>query len=49
MMGIGQMLRKRNQTMQSVGDKPLEARMPQLQQMSPTQITFNADAVSGQC
>ncbi|XP_061844637.1 hormonally up-regulated neu tumor-associated kinase [Colius striatus] len=50
MMGIGQMLRKRNQTMQSVNDKPLEARMPQLQQMSPTQISFNAaDAVSGQC
>ncbi|XP_064922431.1 hormonally up-regulated neu tumor-associated kinase isoform X2 [Columba livia] len=50
MMGIGQMLRKRNQTMQSATDKPLEARMPQLQQMSPTQISFNAaDAVSGQC
>ncbi|XP_049691088.1 hormonally up-regulated neu tumor-associated kinase isoform X2 [Accipiter gentilis] len=50
MMGIGQMLRKRNQTMQSASDKPLEARMPQLQQMSPTQISFNAaDAVSGQC
>ncbi|XP_069727182.1 hormonally up-regulated neu tumor-associated kinase isoform X2 [Phaenicophaeus curvirostris] len=49
MMGIGQMLRKRNQ-MQSASDKPLEARMPQLQQMSPTQISFNAaDAVSGQC
>ncbi|XP_042644390.1 hormonally up-regulated neu tumor-associated kinase isoform X2 [Tyto alba] len=50
MMGIGQMLRKRNQTMQSASDKPLEARMPQLQQMSPTQISFTAtDAVSGQC
>ncbi|NXV73809.1 HUNK kinase, partial [Atlantisia rogersi] len=50
MMGIGQMLRKRNQTMQSVSDKPLEARMPQLQQMSPTQISFNAaEAVSGPC
>ncbi|XP_057266146.1 hormonally up-regulated neu tumor-associated kinase isoform X2 [Pezoporus wallicus] len=50
MMGIGQMLRKRNQTMQSASDKPLEARMPQLQQMSPTQISFNAaDAISGQC
>ncbi|NXY24787.1 HUNK kinase, partial [Atrichornis clamosus] len=49
MMGIGQMLRKRNQTMQSAGDKPLEARMPQLQQMSPTQISFNTEAVSGQC
>ncbi|NXW84783.1 HUNK kinase, partial [Alopecoenas beccarii] len=50
MMGIGQMLRKRNQTMQSATEKPLEARMPQLQQMSPTQISFNtADAVSGQC
>ncbi|NXX93859.1 HUNK kinase, partial [Centropus bengalensis] len=50
MMGIGQMLRKRNQTMQIASDKPLEARMPQLQQMSPTQISFNAaDAVSGQC
>ncbi|XP_027571204.1 hormonally up-regulated neu tumor-associated kinase [Pipra filicauda] len=50
MMGIGQMLRKRSQTMQSASEKPLEARMPQLQQMSPTQISFNAaDAVSGQC
>ncbi|NXH96707.1 HUNK kinase, partial [Pachycephala philippinensis] len=49
MMGIGQMLRKRNQTMQSASEKPLEARMPQLQQMSPTQISFNTDAVSGQC
>ncbi|NXO39659.1 HUNK kinase, partial [Locustella ochotensis] len=49
MMGIGQMLRKRSQTMQSAGEKPLEARMPQLQQMSPTQISFNAEAVSGQC
>ncbi|XP_064267238.1 hormonally up-regulated neu tumor-associated kinase isoform X2 [Passer domesticus] len=49
MMGIGQMLRKRNQSMQSVSEKPLEARMPQLQQMSPTQISFNTEAVSGQC
>ncbi|NXT68704.1 HUNK kinase, partial [Chaetops frenatus] len=49
MMGIGQMLRKRSQTMQSASEKPLEARMPQLQQMSPTQISFNTEAVSGQC
>ncbi|NXY58627.1 HUNK kinase, partial [Callaeas wilsoni] len=49
MMGIGQMLRKRNQTMQAASEKPLEARMPQLQQMSPTQISFNTEAVSGQC
>uniref|UniRef100_A0A8D2QH13 non-specific serine/threonine protein kinase n=1 Tax=Zonotrichia albicollis TaxID=44394 RepID=A0A8D2QH13_ZONAL len=49
MMGIGQMLRKRNQSMQSVNEKPLEARMPQLQQMSPTQISFNTEALSGQC
>ncbi|EMP25446.1 Hormonally up-regulated neu tumor-associated kinase [Chelonia mydas] len=50
MMGIGQMLRKRNQTMQSTTDKSLEARMPQLQQMNPAQISFNAaDAVNGQC
>ncbi|XP_041900902.1 hormonally up-regulated neu tumor-associated kinase-like isoform X1 [Corvus kubaryi] len=49
MMGIGQMLRKRNQTMQSASEKPLEARMPQLQQMSPTQISFNTEVVSGQC
>ncbi|NWI04172.1 HUNK kinase, partial [Tichodroma muraria] len=49
MMGIGQMLRKRNQTMQSASEKPLEARMPQLQQMSPTQISFNTEPVSGQC
>ncbi|XP_019380537.1 PREDICTED: hormonally up-regulated neu tumor-associated kinase [Gavialis gangeticus] len=50
MMGIGQMLRKRNQTMQSTTDKPLEARMPPLQQMNPAQISFNAvDAVNGPC
>ncbi|NXG12217.1 HUNK kinase, partial [Sakesphorus luctuosus] len=50
MMGIGQMLRKRSQTLQAASEKPLEARMPQLQQMSPTQISFStADAVSGQC
>ncbi|XP_071429304.1 hormonally up-regulated neu tumor-associated kinase [Pithys albifrons albifrons] len=50
MMGIGQMLRKRSQTLQAAGEKPLEARMPQLQQLSPTQISFSAaDAVSGQC
>uniref|UniRef100_A0A8C8SGD1 non-specific serine/threonine protein kinase n=1 Tax=Pelusios castaneus TaxID=367368 RepID=A0A8C8SGD1_9SAUR len=50
MMGIGQMLRKRNQTMQSTPDKPLEARIPQLQQMNPAQISFNAaEAVNGQC
>ncbi|NXP68069.1 HUNK kinase, partial [Chloropsis cyanopogon] len=49
MMGIGQMLRKRNQSMQSVSEKPLEARMPQLQQMSPTQISFSTEPVSGQC
>ncbi|NWV06118.1 HUNK kinase, partial [Ptilonorhynchus violaceus] len=49
MMGIGQMLRKRSQTLQSGSDKPLEARMPQLQQMSPTQISFTAEAVGGQC
>ncbi|KAJ7418530.1 Hormonally up-regulated neu tumor-associated kinase [Willisornis vidua] len=50
MMGIGQMLRKRSQTLQAASEKPLEARMPQLQQMSPTQISFStAEAVSGQC
>ncbi|XP_074839548.1 hormonally up-regulated neu tumor-associated kinase [Carettochelys insculpta] len=50
MMGIGQMLRKRSQTMQSTTDKPLETRIPQLQQMNPVQISFNAvDAVNGQC
>ncbi|TFK06823.1 biorientation of chromosomes in cell division protein 1-like 1 [Platysternon megacephalum] len=50
MMGIGQMLRKRNQTIQSTTDKSLETRMPQLQQMNPAQISFNAaDAVNGQC
>ncbi|NXK90242.1 HUNK kinase, partial [Formicarius rufipectus] len=51
MMGIGQMLRKRNQTLQPASEKPLETRMPQLQQMSPTQVSFStaADAVSGQC
>uniref|UniRef100_A0A8D0H928 non-specific serine/threonine protein kinase n=1 Tax=Sphenodon punctatus TaxID=8508 RepID=A0A8D0H928_SPHPU len=55
MMGIGQVMRKRNQsasspTEKSFTEKSLEARMPQLQQMSPTQISFNAvDAVIGQC
>ncbi|NXM65781.1 HUNK kinase, partial [Serilophus lunatus] len=50
MMGIGQMLRKRSQTLQSASEKPLEARMPQLQQMSPTEISFStADAVSSHC
>ncbi|KAM6448404.1 hormonally up-regulated neu tumor-associated kinase isoform 2-T2 [Liasis olivaceus] len=50
MMGIGQMMRKRNQSAGSPTEKSLEARMPQLQQMSPTQISFNiTDPINGQC
>nr|XP_056714307.1 hormonally up-regulated neu tumor-associated kinase [Euleptes europaea] len=50
MMGIGQMMRKRNQSVGSPTEKTLEARMPQLQQMSPTQISFNImDPINGQC
>ncbi|KAF7251020.1 Hormonally up-regulated neu tumor-associated kinase [Varanus komodoensis] len=50
MMGIGQMMRKRNQSVGSPTEKSLEARMPQLQQMSPTQISFNImDPIKGQC
>ncbi|XP_063161508.1 hormonally up-regulated neu tumor-associated kinase isoform X3 [Candoia aspera] len=50
MMGIGQMMRKRNQSVGSPTEKSLEARMPQLQQMSPTQISFNiTDPINGQC
>ncbi|XP_070606423.1 hormonally up-regulated neu tumor-associated kinase isoform X3 [Erythrolamprus reginae] len=50
MMGIGQMMRKRNQSVGSPTEKSLEARMPQLQQMSPTQISFSiTDPINGQC
>nr|XP_060626419.1 hormonally up-regulated neu tumor-associated kinase [Anolis sagrei ordinatus] len=50
MMGIGQMMRKRNQSVGSPTEKTLEARMPQLQQMSPTQISFNImEPINGQC
>ncbi|XP_026556389.1 hormonally up-regulated neu tumor-associated kinase [Pseudonaja textilis] len=50
MMGIGQMMRKRNQSVGSPTEKSLEARMPQLQQMSPTQISFSiTEPISGQC
>ncbi|ETE73481.1 Hormonally up-regulated neu tumor-associated kinase, partial [Ophiophagus hannah] len=50
MMGIGQMMRKRNQSVGSPTEKSLEARMPQLQQMSPTQISFSiTEPINGQC
>ncbi|XP_043850808.1 LOW QUALITY PROTEIN: hormonally up-regulated neu tumor-associated kinase [Dromiciops gliroides] len=50
MMGVGQMLRKRNQTIQSSTDKPLEARLPPLHQINPGNISFDTnDGVKGQC
>ncbi|XP_004645402.1 hormonally up-regulated neu tumor-associated kinase [Octodon degus] len=50
MMGIGQMLRKRHQSLQPSGERPLEASMPPLQCPAPSSLTFNlADGVKGQC
>ncbi|KAF5927549.1 hypothetical protein HPG69_016188 [Diceros bicornis minor] len=50
MMGIGQMLRKRHQSLQPSADRPLEASMPPLQPMAPVSLSFDmADGVKGQC
>ncbi|VFV27425.1 hormonally up-regulated neu tumor-associated [Lynx pardinus] len=50
MMGIGQMLRKRQQSLQTPADRPLEASMPPLQPMAPVSLSFDMpDGVKGQC
>lgn len=50
MMGIGQMLRKRQQSLQPSADRPLEASMPPLQPMAPVSLSFDLpDGVKGQC
>lgn len=50
MMGIGQMLRKRHQSLQPSADRALEASMPPLQPMAPVSLAFDlADGVKGQC
>ncbi|KAG8518492.1 Hormonally up-regulated neu tumor-associated kinase, partial [Galemys pyrenaicus] len=50
MMGIGQMLRKRHQSLQATSDRPLEASMPPLQPAAPVSLSFDmADGVKGQC
>lgn len=50
MMGIGQMLRKRHQSLQPSVDRPLEASLPPLQPLAPTSLSFDmADGVKGQC
>ncbi|KAB1283051.1 Hormonally up-regulated neu tumor-associated kinase, partial [Camelus dromedarius] len=50
MMGVGQMLRKRHQSVQPPADRPLEASMPPLQPTAPVSLSFNvADGVKGQC
>nr|XP_033803380.1 hormonally up-regulated neu tumor-associated kinase [Geotrypetes seraphini] len=50
MMGVGQMMRKKNQVLSPKSEKPLETRMPQLQQMNPGYFLFNAaETVQGLC
>ncbi|XP_077900655.1 hormonally up-regulated neu tumor-associated kinase isoform X2 [Ictidomys tridecemlineatus] len=50
MMGIGQMLRKRHQSLQPCAERPLEASMPPLQPSAPASLSFDmADGVKGQC
>lgn len=50
MMGIGQMLRKRQQSLQTPADRPLEASMPPLQPLAPVSLSFDMpDGVKGQC
>ncbi|XP_042543203.1 hormonally up-regulated neu tumor-associated kinase [Dipodomys spectabilis] len=50
MMGIGQMLRKRHQSLQPSAERPLEASMPPLQPTGPSSLSFHmADGVKGQC
>uniref|UniRef100_A0A2K6E3Z8 Hormonally up-regulated neu tumor-associated kinase n=1 Tax=Macaca nemestrina TaxID=9545 RepID=A0A2K6E3Z8_MACNE len=50
MMGIGQMLRKRHQSLQPSADRPLEASLPPLQPLAPVSLAFDmADGVKTQC
>ncbi|MBZ3871693.1 Hormonally up-regulated neu tumor-associated kinase [Sciurus carolinensis] len=50
MMGIGQMLRKRHQSLQPCAERPLEASMPPLQPTAPGSLSFDmTDGVKGQC
>ncbi|XP_049641727.1 hormonally up-regulated neu tumor-associated kinase [Suncus etruscus] len=50
MMGIGQMLRKRHQSLQIGLDRPLEISLPPLQQVGPPNLSFGlTDSVRGQC
>lgn len=50
MMGIGQMLRKKSQVTSPKSEKPLEARMPQLQHMNPAYFAFDTpEPVTGVC
>ncbi|XP_054433779.1 hormonally up-regulated neu tumor-associated kinase [Pteronotus mesoamericanus] len=50
MMGIGQMLRKRHQSLQPAADRPLEASTPSLLPAAPGGLPFDlADGVRGQC
>lgn len=50
MMGIGQMLRKRHQSLQPSAERALEASLPPLQASSPGSLPFDlADGIKGQC
>lgn len=50
MMGIGQMLRKRHQSLQPSSERSLEASMSPLQPTAPSSLSFDmADGVKGQC
>ncbi|XP_031220221.1 hormonally up-regulated neu tumor-associated kinase isoform X2 [Mastomys coucha] len=50
MMGIGQMLRKRHQSLQPSSERSLEASMSPLQPTAPSSLSFDmADCVKGQC
>lgn len=50
MMGVGQMLRKRQQSLQPSADRPLEASMPLLQPVVPSSLPFAmAEGLEGQC
>ncbi|XP_075856606.1 hormonally up-regulated neu tumor-associated kinase [Microcebus murinus] len=50
MMGVGQMLRKRHQSLQPPADRALEAGMPPLQPSAPASLPFDvADGLKGQC
>ncbi|XP_062031421.1 hormonally up-regulated neu tumor-associated kinase [Lepus europaeus] len=50
MMGIGQMLRKRHQSLQPSAERALEASLPPLQPPAPGSLPFDlADGIKGQC